>query len=74
MTPDQLFARMAADQDQDIENAKQWIRESDPLSVMDLVTALGKTYPNPMTEAMTRFAMIGLTVVVQSMADAEKTE
>jgi hypothetical protein len=74
MTPDQLFAWMASDQDQDIENAKQWIRESDPLSVIDLAIALGKTHPNPMTEVVTRFAMIGLTVVVQSMADAEKTE
>lgn len=65
-TLEQLKTVILADQDQDIENAKAWIRD-DPGDLLHLWELCNKDYPNPSTECMTRFAIIGITHVLQQM-------
>lgn len=63
----QMFARIGADQDQDIEHAKEWMRKHDDADLIAFWLKLNKSYPNPTTEIITRFAIIGFVHVVQAM-------
>jgi hypothetical protein len=69
-----MLAKMRADNDQDIENGKAWIRESDPIEVINLWEMMNREYPNVYTEIMTRFAIIGFTVVADSLSTQESTQ
>lgn len=64
---DRAMIRIAAEQDQDIENAKAWMHEHDEDALIDFWLKLNRTYENPATELCTRFAIIGFIHVWQIM-------
>jgi hypothetical protein len=66
---DMMLAKIRADNDQDIENGKKWMKESDPAEVLKMWDMLNREYPNVYTEIMTRFAIIGFSVVAESYAE-----
>jgi hypothetical protein len=66
------IAQLTQQDDQDIESAIAWIEGTDPEAFIHLLVSLGKTYENPITEVMTRFAMLGLSTAVRVMLEREE--
>ena len=66
------IAQLTQLDDQDIAHASDWIDSTDPVVLLQFIDALGKSYDNPTTEVMTRFAMIGLSAVVRSRLEADE--
>ena len=60
---DKLLVSLRADQDQDIEAAKEWWRTSDVPAKMRVWNAIQKHYDDPAMEVMSRFAQLGYTLI-----------
>lgn len=70
MNRNQMIAKMIADTDQDIEAGKEWIKRTSEKELIKLWLMMNEEYPNPYTEIMTRFAIIGFCMLVKSLEDA----
>lgn len=68
-----MRARVAADNDQDIEHAKQWMHESGTAELMAFWEYMNQNFATREKELMSRFAIIGFRVVMESL-EAQKDE
>lgn len=55
--------------EQDIAQVKDWMREQSDEALLLIWAKIQKEYPNPFTEAMTRFAQIGMTEIALRIAN-----
>jgi len=73
---DSILARIDAEQDQQIEHAKDWLGRDniDALQFVALWAHLNKAFADPKDEIASQFALIGLVHVVRLLQDAQSKE
>jgi hypothetical protein len=67
MKLDQMIARVQADNDQDMEQLAEWLREQSTEDLVWFWGIMNRKYDKPHTEVMTRFAILGFAMVAEKV-------
>lgn len=63
MTPEQMLARVMADNDQDIAACKAWLREAETSLLLRVWDRIQVRHTDPVDEVVSRFAQLGMALM-----------